>query len=63
MILLQGPPPPPEPPSWAMGSPHGIEAGPCGGPCIPIDQGVLWVVVIGLIIGCYFLYQESKKYE
>ena len=57
-MLLQSSGPPP----WANGNPNPFDLGPCGGICIPIDQGVFELIVIGLIVGFYLLYKDSKKH-
>jgi hypothetical protein len=61
MILQVIPPPPPPPPNgWPGNAP--FNAGPCNGiECIPIDQGALVIIVVGLIIGIYYLTKERNK--
>jgi hypothetical protein len=52
--IMMGPPP------WGMGSP-GPFMGPCGpAPCIPIDQGVMWLIGAALIL---LLYNYITKEE
>lgn len=63
-ILLQViPPPPPPPPNG--GPPGGFTNGPfeaCTG-CVPIDQGVILLVVVGLILGTVNLVINRKKHR
>ena len=54
MILQMGPPP------WSGGNPPNGPFAPCIS-CIPIDQGALWLIVVGLIVGIYFLIDERSK--
>jgi len=54
LILLQGGPPP-----WAIGNPPKFAPGACI-QCIPIDDGVWTLVIIGLIIGLYDVYKKRK---
>ena len=59
MILQVIPPPPPPPPNgWPGNSP--FNEGPCTA-CIPIDQGVLLLIVAGLIFGTYLLVKQRYK--
>lgn len=55
-MILQVAPPPPN--GWMGQSP--FDPAPCV-TCIPIDQGVLVLVVIGVVIGVYNLIKEHKK--
>jgi hypothetical protein len=63
MILLQG-----GPPGWPPGNGGGAPPpppnfpGPCtDGMCISIDQGILIVMIVGLVIGLYHLIKARKK--
>ena len=60
MILLQG---------WPPGNGNGGPPPPPNGPfqevpciaCIPIDQGAVLLITIGLLLGIYLLIKENKE--
>ena len=59
IILQVVPPPPPPPPNgWPGNNPFAPE--PCI-TCIPIDQGAILLIIVGLIIGTYTLIKERYK--
>jgi hypothetical protein len=57
---VQWPPvPPPNP-----GAPGGGPLQPCWPPpCVPIDDGIVWIAVIGLAFGFYKMYKENNKWK
>jgi len=56
-MLLAGPP------NWAMGAPTPFN-GPCGpSPCISLDQGIVGIVIIGIILAIYSYLIKEKDEE
>ena len=47
------------PPNFANGNPGPFPCG--GGPCIPIDQGAVFLICVGMFLGIYLLYYEHKE--